>query len=264
MKRICYYLSALILATAPAPIARGEGVELQLRLEHPSVLQYEPVLAFVTIVNNTTKVFMINEENRDKVSIELVVTRDTGETMARINSKLLGDKLYILSDEKEEIMVEASQWYDMREKGRYLITAKVNWNGRISLSNQQMVDVVTGLEIARTEKSVPGYPDRVRTYALKYWTRNSREYLFLVAEDEANRLNFGVFPLGPVVRVFKPTVTVDRAGNVRIVHQSGNDCYVHSLFKSDREGVKFIDHTYRRQSGEPYAKEPPVAAPAQK
>ena len=76
--------------------------------------------------------------------------------------------------------------------------------------------------------------------------------------EEASQLNYGVFQLGPIVRIFKPVVEADRFGNIHIIQQSGDDCYLHSFFRSTRDGVRFLDHNYRRRNGEPYRSSPPA------
>jgi len=249
----------LCLLAIPGSMARAEGLQLQLKLEHGVTLQYEPIVAFVTVVNDTAKPFVISEAGQESAaSLEFVIRKESGEKeMARLRRDLLVEKVYISSDQKEEVMVEISNFYDLREEGRYLVSAKVTWDGKTYWSDRKMIDVVSGLELSSTSKSVPGYPDRIRTYSVRYWAREAKEYLFLRVEEEPSRLVYGVFQLGPLVRVFKPFVEVDRAGNVRTVHQVGNDCYIHTFFKSDRESVRFLDHTYRRANGDPYVEETP-------
>lgn len=255
-------LSLVCLFMALGSEGRGEGLQLQLRLEHPSTLQYESIMAFLTIVNDTAKPFVISEAGQQSAAtLEFVVRKNTGETAGRRSKALVAEKVYIPSDQKEELMIEVSDFYDLREVGRYLVSARVTWEGKTSSSEQKMIDVVTGLDCGSVSKSVPNYPDRVRTYTLKYWARNSKEYLFLVVDEEASKLNYGVYQLGSIVRVFKPVIDVDHAGNVHIIHQYGEDCYIHSFFKSTREGVRFLDHSYRRENGELYRPESPAAKP---
>jgi len=255
------------LLAIPGSMARAEGLQLKLRLEHSVTLQYEPIAAFVTIVNDTARPFVISEAGQESAAVlELVIRREVNgeeEEVARLKEALLVEKVYISSDQKEEVMIEMSNFYDMREEGRYLVSVKVVWNGKTYWSERTVISVVAGLELASVSKSVPGYPDRVRTYSLKYWARESKEFLFLMVEEEPSKLVYGVFQLGPLVRVFKPFVEVDRAGNVRTVHQAGNDCYVHTFFKSDRDKVRFLDHTYRRANGDPYVADQPLTKPGE-
>jgi hypothetical protein len=239
----------------------AEGLQLQLKLEYPSTIQYEPVLAFLTVVNDTSKPFVISEAGKQSAAtVEFVVRKNEGEPVDRRDPGLVVEKVYIPSDQKEDLMIRLSDFYDMREIGRYLVSAMVTWDGKTYWSERRMIDVVNGIELSNISKSIPDYPERVRKYTLRYWTRNSKEYLFLVVEEEVSKMTYGVFQLGPVVRIFKPFVEVDRAGNVRVVHMTGNDCFIHSFFKSDRDGVRFQDHTYRRENGDPYPTETPVKA----
>ena len=257
--RIFRCLCVLWLGMAACAAAQVEGLHLKLKLEYPSTIQYEPVVAFLTIANNTAKPFVVSESGRQSAAVlEFAIRRNNNEAAPRLNERLVADKIYIPSDQKEDAMIELSDFYDMREPGRYMVSAMVTWDGKTYWSERQMLDVVSGIELASVSKSLPDYQDRIRKYTLRYWNRQGREYLFLVVEEEETKLNYGVFQLGPVVRLsFKPFVEVDREGNVRVVQQTGNDCYIHSFFKSDRNGIRFLDHAYRRENGDPYTGAPP-------
>jgi hypothetical protein len=72
-----------------------------------------------------------------------------------------------------------------------------------------------------------------------------------VDEDEG-KTSYGVFPLGGLIRVAKPTIEVDRKGNIRVVHQLNRDCFIRSEFESNQDGVFFLDQSYLGVDGKPY------------
>jgi hypothetical protein len=246
-----------------ALLARGalaDGLRLDVRMENPSVLQYEHVVAFLTLYNDTAQPLVI-DESAGKVRVEFLIRNDAGDTTAKYDDSRVVGSLVVKADSKEETMVELSDFYDMRHTGRYLVSAGVTWNGTTYNSDSRVVEVVTGLEITSASKSVPGYPNHQRTYSLKYSTRNHVENLFLVVSEEPSKMNYGVFCLGPLVRVNKPQIDVDRSGRVHILHQQDGDVYVHSYFQSDRDGVQFVDHRYVKENGDPISTGPVTVKP---
>jgi len=244
-------LSCLILpflaSVSPADLL------VRLRLEHTSLLLLEPVNASVTILNESEYPFVIGKDGTDKdTRIEFFIEKDRDKLASRINKHPLVTNLKIKPGEKGEALVDISSWYDIRAEGRYTVTAVAYLKGKAWASNKEIIDVVKGLEIASVTRNVPGYDEMERTYALRYWSRESKEFLFLCIDEEKTGMNYGVVQLGPLVRVFIPVLDVDRLGNIKVVHQSSSDCYVHSFFKSTRGGVKFVDQTYHLANGERY------------
>jgi hypothetical protein len=153
--------------------------------------------------------------------------------------------------ERQEVMIDISQPYGLARAGRYFVAARAQVNGRRYESNRLAFDVVPGIELASTTRSLPGYADLVRHYSLRYWDRDQREYLFLRVDGERGE-NYGLFELGPLIRVFPPGIDVDKFGNVKVVHQSGGNRFTHSTFISSRDGVRFVDQVFRRADGRDY------------
>ena len=264
----CWRICAAFLApicTVLAPLSTcAQGLKISVLMEHRSVLQYEPVNVFVTIRNESEKVLYIEgglagEETGFHVHAKKVGSDEWREKLAAGSPVR---SLWIGPDEEETVLIELSRWYDLREIGRYLVSVSVDFEGVTYWSGQASIEVVPGLELAKAVRSVPGYPERVRTFSLRYWTRERREDLFLSVTETPGDLNCGVFCLGPVVRVRPPTVEVDRQGLVHVTHQVGDDCYSHTFFASERDGVRFVEQSFRRANGEPYtAPSPPPVKP---
>jgi len=233
-------------------MAAGE-LQVKLNMEQPSVLQFESVIAFVSIYNDSDAPFIIDQDDKDNNSqIRFIIEKRRDKLVGRINDGPLVGKLEILPGEKRDIMLDISLWYDLGSMGRYIACVAIDEGDRTFESNGVVIEVVRGVEIVSTSRSVSEDLNLVRTYSLRYWRRNEREYLFLSVDEEVSGLNYGVFPLGRLVRVFKPVINVDRSGNVKVLHQSGNDCYTCSLFKSTRDEVRFIDQRYYTADGAPY------------
>lgn len=249
------FVSILLL-----PVVSAAQLRVSLRLEHDSFLQFEPLLAFVSIYNDSDTPFVLDEDAKDNnAHVRFGIEKKRDEPVLRINKQPMVRKLQVMTDEEQEIFADLSLWYDVGSVGRYVVRAEVDWNGKTFRSNEIMIDIVRGIEIRSVSRNVPGHPELMCKYSLRYWARGNSEYLFLRVDEEDSGTNYGVFQLGRVIRVFKPVIEVDRSGNVKVIHQSGRDCYTRSMFKSSRTSVRFVDQTYHLPNGDPY----PVAGTKQ-
>ena len=149
-------------------------------------------------------------------------------------------------------MVDISKWYSFARMGRYNLEFYGLWKGVKFKSNAIKIDVVGGFELGSVDKNLSGYTDKIRHYGLRYWKRGDFEHLFLRIDEPANRMNYGVYDLGKIIRFFKPILKVDGDDNIKIIHQTGRDCYKKTRFKSTPAGVIFVDQSYHLESGAPY------------
>jgi len=147
-------------------------------------------------------------------------------------------------DESREFSFDIGIWYDLSRMGKYLVYATAERGGKSYASNQVMVEVVNGIELRSVTKAAPGGSGRVLTYSLRYWARNRGEFLFLRVDDKENRMNYGVYLLGPLVRVFAPAIEVDRNGRITVVHQSGADRFSKTVFQFTDAGMQFVEQTH--------------------
>lgn len=251
MKKYSQFFFVLILLFLP--FTAVGGLKVNLKLKHGSFLRFEPVIAYVSVYNDSGDVFIIDKDDKqNKSRLIFIIGRNIDEPVVRINRHPLIENLRILPDEKQNIKLNIAGWYDIKAMGRYFVKAVIKWNGKTIESNNTMINIVSGIEITNVSKEAPGHPDSIRKYSLRYWPREKKEYLFLCVNDEMSGINYGVFSLGSLVRVSKPAIKIDRSGNIKILHQSGINCYTLSAFKSFPDKVCFIDQNYQLQNGAPY------------
>ncbi|MBL7115723.1 MAG: hypothetical protein ISS35_08140, partial [Kiritimatiellae bacterium] len=99
---------------------------------------------------------------------------------------------------------------------------------------------------------VPGSDDARRTYRVLYWKRGLYEFAFLRVDEVPSKFNYGVFELGKIVRSSVPQLETTLQGDVTVRHQCAADCYIRTQFKSEMEGVRFVDQKYEKEDGSPY------------
>lgn len=253
MKSAVHAILAVFAAAALAGTA-GAQVKIEVRLEYPSVLVCENLHAFVTIKNQTGAPMVLNPDGISNFDIRLAITRDANHesSIPRSSVAPLLDGMMIRDGESCESLIDVAHAYDIGGEGRFAIVAEVEWKGRLFRSEAVSVDIVKGIEITSTDAALNGYDDLIRRYSLRYWSRGGYEHLFLAVEQPDSRESLGVFDLGCVVRVFKPTLIVESSGDVMVVHQSGPDRYTRTAFRSTKSEVVFIDQVYLKADGTPF------------
>jgi|GEM_PF-2097318 len=246
---------AICLGTFGLSPDLGAAVLIKMVPEHTTTLQYEQIQVVLTIINEEDVTLAVTPDGQaDEPYVTFDVERSNGQPVRRRKEGQIVDKLTIKPDGSEDVMVDLTRWYELHQEGRYLVSAVVIWNGKRYTSERIMFEVVRGLEVAQDTRSIRGYPDRQRTYSLRYWTREKREYLFLVVEEDMGRVSYGTFMLGPLIRYYKPGLKVERNGDVLVYHQSGPNRYTKSVFKAGPHSVEFIDQNYFDEEGQPYGK----------
>lgn len=241
----------LVLAAAPAEIVAQ--VDLSLRLEHSVTLQYEPVVAFISVKNTGVEKFVLGGDTNLPDVVFTIRSMDTRDVLEAISGRMLvAQKITVPPDSKQEVMVDVSRHFNLSTMGRYMINVSLSVNGMRYESAKSMLDVVKGLSLTSVSRALPGTPDRIRTYTLRYWAREGRESLFLLAEEEKPPVNYAVIHLGHIVRVTPPRIEVDSAGNVNVIHQCTPDVFTRSILRSRSSGVDLVDQQFLLRDGSPY------------
>jgi hypothetical protein len=211
-------------------------------------------LTFVTIVNDSDNPFVLDRSDpNNPADIRFEIRRAKAEKdVPRTNPAPMVERLKLKPDEKRDLLLDLSLWYEVTEIGPYLARVVAVDSRGTYASPQVGFDVVGGIELKSVTREVPTYDDLTRTYSLRTWTREGGEYLFLRIDEQPSQLNYGLYKLGPLVRILDPTLDVDRAGTVKVLHQTGFDCFTKSVFKSDRNEVRMVEQTYLAEDGSPY------------
>lgn len=240
----------MLLMTA---VTSRADLKLSLKIDPSSAIQFETVNAYVSVYNDNDSLFIldVNDSNNVARAFFMVEKKPDGKV------KVMDDRppvrwIKIMPGEKHDFISDISLLYDLGQKGRYVIKAAIEVGKIRYESNPVIIDVVRGIEIASATRPVPGYPDVDRRYTLRYWTRDKREFLFLCIDEDEGKTSLGVFQLGTLLRVSKPALNLDRAGNVQVIHQTNRDCFIMSRFESNLDGVFFVDQSYHGADGKPY------------
>ena len=227
-----------------------------LRIENDRLVQFEQVRAFVSIYNDSDYPFVFfNEEEEGNSWIEFVISGDHNRYVRRTVKSPMVAELRVLPEEKSSIMVDVSRWYDLTSMCGYNIAAAVVWKGIRFQSNSRRIEIVRGLPITSIARPAPGAMGSFRTYDLRYLSRRRMEHLFISIDNRSTGVNYGVYDLGRLIRVVRPTIEVKRTGAVTVFHQSGKDKWTRSFLSVSGDQTRFVDQTYHYGDGRPYGSE---------
>jgi hypothetical protein len=234
------------------PLRAGAQIRMELKLQHSVYLQYEPVMAALSINNDSDKPIVVHASETNANAIRLEVRRQRDRPVERINDKPIVAELSLAPGSTKDIMVDLSQWYDLVAMGRYAVRGVVEHEGQTYETEDTAIDVVRGIDLANVSRRVTGAVTKIRAFSLRYWPREGKEYLFLCVTEEPGGLSYGVFPLGQVVRVFPPTIEVNREGTVQVVLQANKEYFSRCVFKSEPAGVTFVDQSFQARTVTPF------------
>jgi hypothetical protein len=245
------YLFCILLCAAGLVQRSAVGeIELELSTDHTKYIEFEPVVAFLTLENVSDRAFLIRSDDATldtRVDFHLeVASRNAG---GREKAASVLNSCLILGGEKQAFMVDLSTHYQLGRSGRYTLWATAHWNGETFESAPIHIRVVTGLPMASRERTVPGVGGRDRRrFSLRYLDRDESESIFLIADDLEEGQNYGVFDLGKLVRFHKPSIDVTPSGRITVYHQSSPTFFTKSVLQSDPKGLRLLDQQYESES----------------
>jgi len=248
--KIFRMISACALALFLIPLSSVADILIKLEIEHLSLVEGEPVNILVTFYNEGERDVIIDSENGGNADFYFDIQRINGSSGRRISKKTLVERMKLKPDEQYSVLVDAGDYYDLLGEGRYIIAGVISVDGKQYRSERKVIEVVSGIELVRQNRTVMRNGiDHVRSYSLRYWAREKKEWLFLVVEDDEGEASFGAFLLGPVIRYFKPELKTDREGNIVTYHQSGPNRFTRTVFQSTPYEITFLDQNYFDEEG---------------
>lgn len=241
-KSVYAFIAAAALFAVPS--APGQ-VEVGLTVEPVRVLLYEPVRATVVIRNNTGGMLAF-DAGQGAARFFFDVERDKNETIAPIERSPLLFGLKLVPAGSITNVFNLTSLYAMPSRGIYKVRACLEWNNILLVSPAVELEILNGFEIARVIAGVPGQEGARRVYVLEYLTQKKGEQLYLRIEDPDSTTIYGMHRLGHVVRVRKPEMKVDEAGNVHVLFQTMSMIFIHTAFTP--YGVQLFSREYADRS----------------
>lgn len=220
-------------------------IELALTVEPVRALLYEPIRATVVIRNNTGGMLTF-DAGQGSARFFFDVERNKNETVKPTDRRSLLFGLKLVPAGSVTNVFNLTSLYAMQQRGRYKVSACIEWNNILLVSSAIELEMLKGFEIARVIAGVPGEEGVMRVYILEYLTQEKGEQVYLRIEDVNSTTIYGMHKLGNIVRARKPEMKVDESGNVHILFQTMSMIFIHTAFTP--YGVQLFSREYADRS----------------
>ena len=228
MNRVLSWMSVLALWGAAG--AAQAQIEVSWSLVHSRTVLMEPVRAVVRIANYSGRDLDLTPRGTARLSFD-VEDRPTS-TVPVTGQALLRQAVIIPANETREVEVNLLDAYRIVLGQSYMLTPVLEFGGMRFFGARLSLEVQPGLELLRRAYGVPASGD-ARAVSLRLIHRDRGDRVFLRIDNPATGYCLGVYELGRVIRFFVPRLEQDRDGSFHVLHQSGPDRFVHSVFGYD-------------------------------
>ncbi len=215
-------------------------LKLGLDVDPSTGIVHESLMARVTVENGSGAPLAVNSGTEAGLRLRLSVENDGGERAPSREAHPL-PRLDIGPGGVQTLEVDLTMRFVMSQPDRYFVRAVLEGGATDVRSPLKVVDVVPGLELARTSGRVPGLTGVRRDYVLCYWPRDRKEQLFLCVTEAPSKRVFPPIYLGSLVRVMKPTITLGADGLVEVRHQANRSQVMVSTLRSRRDRLSLVE-----------------------
>ncbi len=241
-KTVCAFLTTAVLL---AGSKLSGQVELDLTVEPVRAILFESIYAQIVIRNNTGGILSFDRE-RDSARFFFELERRKHNAVRQKNHTPLMFGVNLVPGGSKTNVFDLTSLYSMQSHGMYKLKAYLEWNNLLFVSQPVVLELLNGFEIARLIAGVPGEQGEIRAYILEYLGKKKGEQVFLRIEDSSSSKVFAVHKLGHIVRVRKPEMKIDEAGNVHVLFQTMAMVFVHTAFTP--YGVHLFSRNYLDKS----------------
>lgn len=226
MRKWCLILMAAMGVSASSVFAQ---VDFSARLPNTSVLACEPVPIEVTLKNNRAVPLAAGGTQGFTLAFEVVDAQ--GLLVRSLPDAQVSTPAEVPPLSQVVITNDLQQLFPIARHAALSVRARLVVGDRSYVTDKMFLDVLPGGEVGRIQANTAS--GELRTYSLRVLSRDKRDRLFLRSSNESETICYGVADLGRFVRIGSPTLEVDSQGNVHVLHLSGPNQFVHSVFSPD-------------------------------
>lgn len=231
MKKFATALAFLISA-----LSTFAQVEAEVVLDQDKFLPAEDLIAGVRIVNRSGQALRLGE---DAEWVKFTIEKSAGGVVHQSAKPPVKGAFTLESAERATMRVDLAPCYDLRQQGRYLISAtvKINeWNQTFT-TKPVAVEIVEGTKLWEQEFGVPkpGGAPEMRNYTLQqanYLKDQLRLYL-RVSDSHGNVLK--MINVGPMISFGQPAQQIDKQSRLHLLYQNSNKRFAYLVVKPDGE-----------------------------
>jgi hypothetical protein len=219
-------------------------IGLSLTLERNEYLLYEALEAKVQVTNQTSEPLDMARMAGDEPWIDFVITTAEGEEITHTDRAWSPPRVGLISGQVRSLTFNLTPYFEIRDPGRYRVTAVVMMAGRRYSSRALNFSLVNGVPIWKQTFIAPPDPadakreTRPREYSLIIHRDNLRNMLYLRIQNiEAGRV-YCTTGLGEVVNYGAPRARIDKRGDCHVFHQSASRTFTYNRFSVMGKRIK--------------------------
>jgi hypothetical protein len=244
---------ALLLLALCALLTPAYGqLAVNLSVKRRMHMLYEPVLASVTITNNSGRDIMLDDSDEGPWFSFTITGRD-GKIIPPRNPNYSLAPLPLGPGETMKRTVNLTELYQLADSGTHKVRANVYFPAinKFFSSNADAIDLVEGHVIWSQTVGVPdGDETAAHTFSLLTLDHDDGKYLYSRTVGQDDGVIYGCYSLGRLVDGAKPETQIDRGNNLWILHLVGQKTYL--LTRIGVNGDFQAQSTYVTPKTKPY------------
>lgn len=228
MNRIFYWIFVAVCG-AGVGIAQAQ-IEIAWSLNQNRTVLMEPILATVRIANYSGRDLDLTPRGNARLTFD--VEDQPTSTVPITGNPLVKQAVIIPAGETREVVVNLLDAYRIVKGQSYMLKPVFEFDGVRFFGERLSLEVQPGLVLLTRDYGMLSSGD-ARSVSLRLIHREPGDRLFFRIDNSSTGFCLGVYELGQVIRFFTPCLEQDRDGLFHVLHQSGPDRFVHSVFDFD-------------------------------
>lgn len=216
-------LIPVLLAIAVLPHPASAQVSAEIVLSQDKFLPAEELMVGVRIVNQSGQTLDLGDEPD---WIQFSVQQEGGGLVRQLRTPTVQRSFKLESTQRATLKVDLAPCYDLRQVGRYTISAEVrlkNWEGVLTTKGTPF-EIIEGTKIWEQLVGVPGStsnrPPQTRIYTLQQANYLAEPRLYLrVSNSDAQVLK--LINVGRMLAFGRPQPLVDKRSCLHLLQQNG-------------------------------------------
>ena len=223
-----------------AAISQTHILTVNARMDYSTFVQGEKIMLELGIQNNGATPYIIDDYGAyTNNQISVYLRNSVGNLMLANKKSSVVANVMIMPESSDVFNFDLCDLFDIDE-GRYQVTVVVK-RGEYNVSTRPLAfSVVRGLEIGSKMRIKEGNENIAYKYALLYWARKEREYIFLRITDATSGELYGFAQLGTLIRAITPVITFHPDNIVEIVHQASRDGFLRTCLDTSGSQLKLV------------------------
>jgi hypothetical protein len=224
---------------------------VNLNIKRRMHMLYEPVLATVTITNNSGREILLDDSAAGQW-FSFAIVGSGGRNIPPRNPDYSVEPLPLRAGETMKRTVNLTELYALAEYGTHKVRANIYFPdmAKYFSSNPELLEFAEGTSVWKQTVGVPnGDVDAARTFSLLTLDHDNGRYLYarIVGNDD---VVYGCYNLGKLVEGNKPEAQFDASNNLWVLQLMGQRTYL--LTQLGVGGELLAQSTYTTPKSKPY------------